>query len=189
MGVVIPHGLAIYRAQVSVLALSTFMYLLVILSYVDPAVLVAEAESRKDAEKGADGRISVVARVSPDGRFLPGHLVKYSTANPSAGTVSIQSSSDDDKEGKELHCELAEKDIEIVYPSRGLLLEIIGTLYWSFFSCLDKTGGKHIVNLRTELTMLSFQRESGLEENRLERVRSLIPFLLFLLHDVSLLLL
>lgn len=169
-------------AQKAVIAFSTLLYIILILSYVDPEAFV-------DIKTEEQGGVRVEARHPRTGVLRLGYLQKYSSSSINSGSVLF----DDDvlaasnaalaaAEGKQpvsvIHTLTAQPllvhEMRVIYPSRGLIMQILGFIFQTVIRRQPLEEYKntiHIVNLETELTMLSIAREQGLEENRIERVR------------------
>lgn len=139
-----------------------------------------------DIKTKEEGGVRVEALHPLSGELKLGSLQKYESNYCAGGLVlfdddAIVSSKGENNtfEKKKIEAQpLLVHEMRIIQSSRGLFVPILGYLYQAvikrqpLWTLENNNTTVHIVNLETELTMLSIAREQGLEENKIERVSS-----------------
>jgi hypothetical protein len=145
-----------FYSQIVVLAISSFLYILIIFSYVNPIQVVI------------DKQIRVRAKEPRTHDYRPGVIVSY-IPNTNASDIDECKVRFDDDDSQESRV-ISERHIRILKPVRGHVTHMLHYIYKKLLrSSESDSGSDYTINLGTELTLLSIEFESSKEENRLER--------------------
>jgi hypothetical protein len=104
-------------AQVIVLAISSFLYILIILSYVDPYELVEEKEVRVSVTQVDDSNQHLTVKLG----VITNYDRQYKVGDVDSCVVMLDDEAEEHR--------VVESNVRVVHPSRGFVTEFVHGVY------------------------------------------------------------